>query len=143
MSHATPSQRATAVARALVGSSPEIVYYLRRGRFVKIGTTSSLRRRMATLMQHRDPDGKAGALTLWYAEPGGRDSAVAPPGEWFYITDDLYGYILHGLRCHRLALRPGGREWMVGRIQQMAADESAALRRQHPEIDWERDGLHA
>jgi hypothetical protein len=93
---------AAAPAPGAFGDEPGgVVYYVRRGRFVKIGTTSKLRTRMRDLM----PD------EVLAVEPGSyrlermlhtrfADARISPDCEYFRLTDELAGHIAKVIEQH-------------------------------------------
>lgn len=75
-------------------ASDGVVYYIRRGKYVKIGTTTNLKNRMRDLMPDKvlavEPGSYSLEHTLHYAFRGIR---LSPDREYFELTEELQAHI--------------------------------------------------
>lgn len=94
---ATPAPKAGTFGDEARGS----VYYIRRGPFVKIGTTTNLRTRMRDLMPDEILAVEPGSYTLERTLHG-RFAAlrIAPDCEYFRLTDELESHIAQVVAQH-------------------------------------------
>lgn len=82
-------------------ASDGVVYYIRRGKYVKIGTTTNLKNRMRDLMPDEvlavEPGSYSLEHTLHYDF---RDIRLSPDREYFELTEELQAHIDGVLKKH-------------------------------------------
>lgn len=101
-----------------------LVYYMRRDTLIKIGYSSSLRKRNATI----NPDG------IMIVEPGGIEmeslrhrqfNSLRRSGEWFYLKDDIVDHILDLRDRFEVEMSQTFEAWWAAYRQRVKVNRSA------------------